>query len=133
MKTPFTIWARKVVHQQIFNVSLEHVRSRSNKAYSEDEQGCVYSDPEGGCAIAPFITSYSKEMESKGVYDLLKNFSECMNPIVFQADVNFLNSIQTAHDNTPRGQTFHIGFNRRMKDIAEFQNLEYNEDSRFTS
>jgi hypothetical protein len=140
MKDESAVWptwpGEKAVLQRLFDKSLGHIRQQGGPCYDVNpRQGhvCLYKGPNGrGCAAAPFIISYSKEMEGTSFMTLvqLKQFGGKLDPEA-ASHPYFVDDLQRAHDSSvdflssnPDADFMDV-YERRMREVAKIHRLSY--------
>lgn len=117
--------------QQVFDMSLAHVRKTRQPSLHKETGHCAYSGI--GCAASVFLKEkHRKEADELGdaSWYALTNFAK----VVPETHTNLVQELQHCHDQSTKGIShekwsttagFMKGFENRMKNVAEDFGLQY--------
>ena len=118
-------------NQEVFDRAWNHILKQGKKSITVNEDGqvnCVYKSENGlSCAFAPCIKEYNPILENKSAFVLFDNgYSECLDPVILNADPDFCSSVQYCHDGAPNDsdKVFINDFKRRMIKLAKEKDLK---------
>ncbi len=117
----------QIANQRVFDEALKHIRKQGCSSVRKDSNQCVYLNDKGlGCAFAPCIMDYSKDLEQTLAGALLYNRPEVLHPWARDCSGEVAGDIQSAHDGASTTPAeFMDGFESRMKEAARVHNLKY--------
>jgi hypothetical protein len=116
--------------KNIFRQVCQQAMGMTQKALTNDY--CSYRSPSGPCLIGGLITdeAYSEKLESNGVNeDIVQKALKESNVIIRNDfDVDFLDSIQSAHDcidEEYKNDVFKYELRQRLKKVAQKYNIPF--------
>lgn len=84
--------------QYLLNKSYTHIIKQGKRCISATNV-CVYRNEEGlGCAAAPFILTYDREMEGGSFAGIVARFPKSYFDHIAVKHLNFVNKLQAFHD-----------------------------------
>lgn len=107
--------AKKARLTEMLQAALQHARTMPGLAVEDNK--CMYRTADGNrCLAGLFIpdAKYRKRMEGHAIRGVADDFN-----LGFDADeINLLSALQSAHDNSPRGESWRERLAERIKVVA---------------